>query len=856
MKRILASILMLFACVAAFASSTISVQAPGVVSADEQFNVTFVVSGENSPSSFQWEPSDDFQLVWGPQKGSSTSVSIVNGHTTRSSQTTYTYVLMPKRVGTFTLPPATAIVKGDTFSSRSVSVEVVGGGQPSQSADSQERQSRQTGTVDKSDLYMRLLLSSSKVVVGEPLTATLKLYRRVNIAGFEDVKFPTFSGFWSQETQSPTNIEFRRENVGGEVFETAVLRGWTLIPQRSGDLQIDPAELVCLVNIRSPHASSGSIFDSFFQDEYETIRKRLTTPAVTVRVAALPAGAPASFCGGVGSFRMSAELTRDSLRTHDAASLKVMVSGKGNLALLEAPKIEFPLDFEVYDVKTVESGGVKTFEFPFIPRSAGDFVIGPVEYSYYDNTQKRYVTLKSDELPIKVIKGAESAQSSLDQYAPGNVRKDVRDLGSDIRYIATRTSELKSSDRMFFGSALFCTLSAVLLALAAFAFFALKGLARRRMDVAGTRKRGASKVARRRLSQAGAYLEKNLYTAFYEELHKALSGYAADKLSMDISDMSKDNIKAEFLSRGVDEGLCDDFVNLLDACEFARYSPQSGSEGMRTHYETALSTVSSIDENMRPLRKGKISAMALLLPLLLIPAGLRAEAYPDSLWTAGVASYENGDWSGAASSWTAVESLGLRSPELYYNLGNACFKMGETGRAILYYERALKMKPSYSAAKFNLEFARAATIDRIETVPEFFLKTWTRAVCKSISADAWAVIFLVSFALVLSCALVFLLGRRTTSRKAAFFAGIALLLVCLGSFGFGFGAKADACKADRAVVIRSVSGVKSSPSGGTDLFILHEGTELKLLDSVGNWLNIELADGRQGWMNASDVEII
>ncbi len=171
---------MLFACVAAFASSTISVQAPGVVSADEQFNVTFVVSGENSASSFQWELSDYFQWVWGPQKGSSTSVSIVNGHTTRSSQTTYTYVLMPKRVGTFTLPPATAIVKGDTFSSRSVSVEVVGGGQPSQSADSQERQSRQTGTVDKSDLYMRLLLSSSKVVVGEPLTATLKLYRRVS----------------------------------------------------------------------------------------------------------------------------------------------------------------------------------------------------------------------------------------------------------------------------------------------------------------------------------------------------------------------------------------------------------------------------------------------------------------------------------------------------------------------------------------------------------------------------------------------------------------------------------------------------------------------------------------------------
>lgn len=855
MKRILSLISLICICTAAFAASTVTVQAPGVVSVDEQFNVTFVVSGENSPSAFQWEPSEDFQLVWGPQKGTSTSVSIVNGHTTRSAQTTYTYVLMPKRVGTFTLPPATATVRSESFSSRSITVEVVGGGS-SQNVQSQEDRSRQSGNVDRSDLYMRLILSSSRVVVGEPVSATLKLYRRVNIAGFEDVKFPTFSGFWSQETQSPSNIEFRRENVGGEVFETAVLRAWTLIPQRSGDLQIDPAELVCLVNIRSPRASTGSILDSFFQDEYETIRKRLSTSAQTVHVAALPAGAPASFCGGVGSFKMSAELTRDSLRTHDAASLKVSISGKGNLALLEAPKLEFPLDFEVYDVKTTESNGVKTFEFPFIPRSAGDFVIGPVEYSFYDITAKRYVTLSSKPLPIKVMKGAEGAAPSLDQYSPSNVQKDVRNLGSDIRYISTKTSPLKGSDSLFFGSLGFCAASLLLIVSAIILFFALKGFSRRKADVEGSRKRGASKVARRRLSQAGAYLEKNLYTAFYEELHKALDGYAADKLSMDASDMSKDNIKSEFLSRGVDESLCDEFVSLLDACEFARYSPQSDNEGMRNHYESALSTVSSIDENMRPVKKARGSAAAVLVLLMLLPAGLRAAEYPDSLWTAGVVSYESGDWAAAASNWTAVEALGLHSPELYFNLGNAFFKQGETGRAILYYERALKLKPSYPAAKFNLDFARSTTIDRIEAVPEFFLKTWSRTVCKSLSSNSWAVIFLISLAAFLSCGLIFLLGRRRSVRKSAFFTGIVILLLCLCSLGFGLGARADMLKADRAVVTRSVSGVKSSPSGGTDLFILHEGTELKILDSVGEWLNVELADGRQGWMNSADLELI
>ena len=311
------------------AQTTVQVQAPGVVAADEQFNVTFVVEGENAPSAFSWEPGDDFKLVWGPQKGTSTSITIVNGKKTRSSQTTYTYILMPRSTGAFTLPAASATVKGETISSGRFRVEVVTNAATSSSPKnssgnaqkpSQSQPQAATGEVASSDLFLRLSLSSNSVVVGEPVTATLKLYQRVNIAGFEDVKFPTFNGFWSQEVFAPTNIEFHRESIDDKIYNAAVLRRWVLIPQLSGDIAIDPAELVCQVAVRT-QSGPRSIFDSFFDDDVRTLRKRVLSARQVVHVRALPAGAPASFGGGVGSFTVSARLTRDSLSAHDAASL-------------------------------------------------------------------------------------------------------------------------------------------------------------------------------------------------------------------------------------------------------------------------------------------------------------------------------------------------------------------------------------------------------------------------------------------------------------------------------------------------------------------------------------------------------
>lgn len=858
------------------AQNVIRVEAPDVVAVNEQFNVTFIIEGEKSPSDFQWSSGDDFQLVWGPQKGSSSSIQIINGKRSSSHQTTFTYILIPKATGTFQLPAATALLSGDRISSTQASIQVVSDGASSSQSSGQkggkssgggQTSSTGSGEISSNDLFMRLSLSRTEVVIGEPITATLKIYQRANVVGFENAKFPTFNGFWSQETYVPNNIEFKRESLDDKIYNTAVLRTYVLIPQQSGTITIDPAELVCLVNIRTAPSTSNSLFDSFFQDEYRTIRKRVTTPAVKVKVNPLPAGQPASFGGGVGNFGISARLTTDNLKTHDAASLIITVSGRGNVALLEEPKVNFPPDFEVYDTKTTENtdksnggtSGSKSFEYPFIPRSHGDFTIDPVEYSYYDVNAGKYVTLRTEPLHVKVAKGKGGDSTPVTTVNSGVERKDVKSLADDIRFIFTGKPGLSGSGSFFVGSVFFWILLALMILGATSVYLAFRKVAAMRADVAGTKNRRATKMAQNRLKLAGEYLDKNLYTAFYEELHKALIGFVSDKLNMDMSEISKDNIASALTEGGVSEEQTKAFTDLLDACEFARYSPDGGNEAMRSHYDAALKVISSIDSGLKTGGKSLRKVVTVVTLLLSLGASMNIQAKDlDSLWTAGVQAYTDGKFSDASAAWTSIEESGQKSAKLYYNLGNAWFKQGNYPKAILNYERALRLDPSYSDARYNLEFTSNFVQDKIEPVPEFILKSVARKVCYVMGSNAWAVIFLVLLAAALVMGLLFLLGSSVGKRRAGFYCGIVLLLLSAGALSFSVWQKSDSVKTDTAIVMSPVSSVKSSPSSGSskDLFVIHEGTKVTILDEVGTWRNISLADGRQGWIPASDIEII
>ena len=864
MKKLFLMALALFAAVVAFAQTGIRVEAPNVVAADEQFNVTFIIEGEDSPSDFSWASSDDFQVQWGPQQGKSTSIQIVNGKRSKTVQSTYTYVLRPVKAGKFALPIATAKVKGKQIASTQKIIEVAAEGaasshRPQQSGQQSQRQ--QAGLND-SDLFMTLSLDRTDVVVGEPVIATLKLYQRVNIAGFENVSFPSFNGFWSQEIEAPTNIEFSREVYDGQIYNSALLRKFVLIPQQQGKVKIDPAEMTCLVNIR---VSSGgtSIFDGFF-DDYRTVRKRVATQPVIMNVSPLPAGAPASFAGGVGQFRISAKVSRDTLKTHEAASLLVTVSGTGNVSLLEAPKIVFPPDMEVYDTKVSEKidrnglSGSKFYEFPFIPRSHGDFIIEPVRYSYYDVNQKKYVTLETSPIPLTVLRGSETESSGI--VISGSTPKDVKNLASDIRFINMKDSSLVTKGHFFVGSAGFWVILSVLLVLAVVCWAALRRFAARRADVVGMKNRKATKMALKRLQLANTFLKQNLYTAFYEELHKALLGFVSDKLNIPVAELSRDRISEALSENGTDSQRVDSFIGLLDACEFARYAPSAGNEAMTAHYNAALEVISSIDSSMKSKKTAPKSSVLAIMLMLALPFAAEAQqtGYVDSLWNAANQAYVEGRWADAVADYELISGMGLESAVLYCNTGDAWFKDGNIPMAILFYERALKIDPSYSDARYNLELLNSTIQDRIDIVPEFILKVWAKDICYIMDSDAWAVWFLVFVALTLGLVLLFLLAPTAAGRRTGFFTGIVTLLFAVSSLSFSIWQRNDYMDADSVIVMRPVTSVKSSPSAeaSKDLFILHEGTKVRILDTVGKWNNISLADGRQGWLPSDDLAVI
>lgn len=866
MRKLLISFILSLSVFSVYAQTSIQVQAHKVVSIDEQFNVTFVIEGAK-PTDFNWEPGADFELVWGPQQGRSTSVQIINGKRTESSQTTYSYILRPLKVGKFTLAKASAKVKGDEIYSSPHTIEVVSSGsssgqssQPSQNQSS--RPQSQQGNISDSDLFLRLSLNRSDVVVGEPITATIKLYQRVNISGFEGVSFPSFNGFWSQEIEAPSNIEFQRETYDGQIYNVAVLRKFLLIPQHQGRLNIDPAELVCLVSVR---VSSGgnSIFDGFF-DEYRNVRKKVQTKPVTVNVSALPAGAPASFGGGVGEFSISASVSKDTVKTHEAASLIVTVSGKGNVALLEAPKVSLPPDMEVYDTKVTSNiapggmSGTRKYEYPFIPRSYGDFVIEPIKYSYYDVNQKKYVTLETQPIALTVLKGNDTG-SSATVVVPGSSQKDVKNLDSDVRYINVKDPLLVAKGHFLVGSGLFWIIVTLLVAAATALWLLLRRMAARRADVAGMKNRKATKMALKRLQLAATFLKQNLYTAFYEELHKALLGFIADKLMIPASELSKDKISDALKDGNVPQEDINAFIDILDACEFARYSPSTGNDAMAAHYAAATEVISAIDSSMKTKRSGSKPAMLALL-LLAAPFAAQAheDAYVDSLWNDANAAYAEGRWDAAVSGYEMISDMGLESAALYCNTGNAYAKSGNVPMAILYYERALKADPSYGDAAYNLALMNSRIQDRIDPVPEFFLKKWLSAISYIMNSDAWAIVSLVLLGLTLAMFLLFLLAPSVAGRRTGFFIGLVLLVFMSFALGFSISQKKTYMNADKAIVMRPVVSVKSSPSteSSKDLFILHEGTKVTVLDQVGTWNNISLADGRQGWLPASDMERI
>jgi hypothetical protein len=582
------------------AQASFTVDVPRVVGLDENFRLVFTAGGE--PSSFTPPQLKDFDVLAGPSTSTMTSTQIINGKRADSYQVSYTYILQAKSVGTFSIPAASAVIGGKTYHSNPVSVEVVKGDAHNSGNASGSSSNKGSTTISSDDIFMKMSVSKGRVVKGESLLATLKLYTKVPIGGFENVKFPTFNGFWSQEVDTPSNIEFTRETINGKIYNAAVLRRYMLIPQQTGNLVIDPSEMTCLVQMRASSGGSRSMFDDFF-DSYQTIKRKITAPSIHVSVSPLPSGAPASFAGGVGEFQLSAKLTKDTINANEAVSLEVSISGSGNLNLVEAPKITFPADFEVYDTKisdnTSKSGrgtsGTKVFEYPLIPRGAGVFELGPVEFSYYDIGAKKYKTLTSEKLTLRVGQAVEGSENSSASLPMGVNKQSVKSIGNDVRYIRSGLSGLVRGNSFFFGSVTFFALIVLIIA----SYFLIDKFLSKRIernrDIAGVKNRRANKVARARLKNAETLMKQNLYSAFFEELHRAILGYCSDKLNLSLADLSREKIASSLEEKSVSKEHSEELLALIEVCEYARYAPDQDKPEMGENYQRAIKLISDLE---------------------------------------------------------------------------------------------------------------------------------------------------------------------------------------------------------------------------------------------------------------------
>lgn len=611
-KVLLFAIINFFFSILVFADGVeFSASAPNTVEVGERFYLKYT---SNSRAQISLPQFTDFSLVGGPSTSSSSSIQIINGQTTQSTSFTYSYVLQAKAEGTFTIPAATASINGKSYTCNTVTINVVKQGtkpsQPQQSSGrdpwgrqdpySQQQPSQQQ--INAEDIFIRMHVDRTNIYQGEPVVATLKIYTRLDLMGFEDFVLPDYKGFWVQEFDMPQQISLQRETVNGVPYNTAVLKKDLLYPQYSGTLEIKPAEVVCMVRQRV--SGGNSPWDAFF-GYYENKSVSVKSSTVNINVKALPDNAPGYFSGAVGNFSLKTEVSDDSVKTNDAITIKLIVSGTGNIKLIDPPGIKFPKEFEVYDpeiilnINTAAGGnsGSKTFEYTLIPRYPGNYNISNIRFAYFDPSAVRYKTLQSDPLSIFVERGENDESGSV---SASYSKEDIEYIGDeDIQFIKTKSFEIEKEQYYLMGSFLFVFLLSLPLILFGLVLIVWRKRIKESSNIAKMRNKKANKISMKRLKQAREFMNNNKREEFYKEIMTALWGYLGDKLDIAVADISKENVSDKLAERGVDDSDTQDFLNIIELCEYAHFAPATEETKMHNVYNEAVKIINQLEHKLK-----------------------------------------------------------------------------------------------------------------------------------------------------------------------------------------------------------------------------------------------------------------
>lgn len=588
---------------------TFTASAPDVVAVGDQFRLSYTVTTQNVRD-FRVASIKGFDVLMGPSRSQQTSMQVVNGQASSTSSITFTYILMATKEGDFTIPGATITADGNQMVSNSVHIKVI----PADQANASSGNNRQQGggsasrpssgtAISNNDLFITATANKTTVYEQEAFLLTYKIYTLVDLRMFDNVKLPDFKGFHSQEVELPNDRRWGLEHYKGRNYQTTIYRQFVLFPQQSGKLTIDPARFDA--SIAKPTQVSDP-FEAFFNggSNYVEVKKTLMTSPLTINVKPLPAGKPADFSGGVGEFNITSSINSTNVKTNDAVTVKLVISGTGNLKLVSTPEVKFPEDFEVYDPKVDNKfrltnaglSGSKVIEYLAIPRNAGTYKIPAVNFSYFDIQSNSYKTLITEEYELHVEKGAGNAAQTIANFTN---KEDLKVLNEDIRFIKQNEVVLSPKDNFFFDSWTYWMFY-LIPGVAFIVFFIIyrKQIAAN-ANVAKMRTKKANKVAVKRMKRAGKLLEENKKDAFYDEVLKALWGYISDKLNIPVSRLSKDNVEEELRNYGVDDALIKEFINTLNNCEFARFAPGDDNQAMDKVYSASLEVISKMENSIK-----------------------------------------------------------------------------------------------------------------------------------------------------------------------------------------------------------------------------------------------------------------
>lgn len=568
------------------------------VSQGDYFVIEFTFSHDdvNSVKNFKAPDFSSFQILSGPSR--SQNMSWVNGVV--SASIGFSYYLKPKAAGSFTIGSASVDYDGKTFRTNPITITVTPGSANPNAGGRQDNSGNEYAEIAE-NLFIRAYVDKTDVFEGEQVTVTYKLYTRLQINTPSVSKLPSYQGFWAEEIDLGKVINLTQEVVNGKPYNVGVLKKAALFPTQTGQLAVTPLALKIPVYVKEKQKSKTGdpFFDQFFNDPFFAPTKEIdftatsNTVYVNVRERPVDKNDP-DFSGATGVFTFEAESDTKNIKTNEPFKLRLTIAGRGNLKLIDPPKIDLPSSFESYDPKINEEvnrgdviTGKKTFEFLIIPRTTGNFTIPAIKFGYFDIEKKQQVTLETKEFNYVVEKGST-------EYA-GSSNADYK----DIRYIKKSFDGVEAGESYLIQSPVYW--ASVLLPFAAFAGLLVR---KRKLDeLRGNatlyKLSRAEKLAKKRLKNAGVLREQGDIPKFYEELARAISGYLEDKLNIPKSEFSIDNIAEKLAGKNVQEDIVNSFRSTFERCDFLRYAPvENPAAEMNEIYERVVKIIVDIENSL------------------------------------------------------------------------------------------------------------------------------------------------------------------------------------------------------------------------------------------------------------------